>query len=99
MITRRGFVKTGLMSSAAFGWTGVQYAGSEEKVQKIPLKGAMFERRNGELVLMGRGLVWSSSTDQGRTWSEPKPLTNRGKPVVSHSHVLGLRRLQSGKVA
>src|SRR2546422_2833690 len=99
MITRRGFVKASLASGAALGWTVVSHGADGEKIQKIPLKGAMFQRRNGELVLMGRGLVWSASKDGGRSWSDPKPLLDRGKAVVSHSHVLGLLRLQSGKVA
>ena len=99
MISRRDFIGGGLLSSAALGWVSVSFGAEGDRIQKIPLKGAMFQRRNGQLVLMGRGIVASVSDDQGRTWSDPKPLMQGSAPVRSTGNVLGLLRLQSGRIA
>src|SRR5262245_1187514 len=99
MISRRDFISGGLLSGSALAWSSISFGAEGDRIQKIPLKGAMFQRRNGQLVLMGRGVIASVSDDQGRTWSEPKPLLQAGAPVRSSSHVLGLLRLQSGRIA
>ena len=70
---------------------------------KIPFKGDMFQRENGRIILMGRGVQYSVSDDSGMRWSQPRPLLtsslpDKGKPIRSDSHVLGLQVLPSGRL-
>lgn len=93
---RRDFLKTTTLAAgvAAIG----QRAGATENFRTLPGKGATFQRKNGQLVHIMRGLVQSVSDDQGETWSTPKLIFNNGETIHSDSHVLGLLRLQSGKI-
>ena len=101
-MNRRTFIKTGGLAAGALQAGAA--APKEPGILKIPFKGDMFQRESGRIVLMGRGLMYSVSDGGGRRWSQPREvldssIANRGLPIRSDSHVLGLRRLQSGKVA
>ena len=101
-MNRRTFIKTGGLAAGALQVGAA--APDEVGILKIPFKGDMFERVSGRIVLMGRGLVYSVSDDDGRRWSQPREVLDssvaaQGSPIRSDSHVLGLRRLRSGKVA
>ncbi len=95
---RRDFLKTGGVAASAL-LVGASPAEQHTPVLKLPFRGAMYQRMNGELILVGRGLVYSTSHDAGISWSRPRLFMNRGEAIQSESHVLGLRRLRSGKVA
>ena len=94
---RRDFLKASSVATGAF-FVGANN-NDEDAVGKIPFKGAMYERGDGKLVLICRGLVYSVSHDEGRTWSKRKLLMNTGEAIQSDSDVLGLERLHSGKLA
>lgn len=95
---RRDFLKTGALAAS----TGGLSSAAGEPL-KLPFKGDMFQRADGRIVLAGRGLVYAVSDDGGRRWSQPREvldssLPDKGRPINSDSHVLGFRRLKSGKV-
>ena len=93
---RRDFLKT---SSLAAGAAVVGLGASEARdFRTLPSKGATFARKNGQLVHIMRGLEESVSDDGGETWSKPNFLFHTGATIHSDSHVLGLLRLQSGKI-
>lgn len=98
-MNRRDFLRTGTLVLAGSGLL----AADESKPLKIPFKGDMFQRDDGRLVLAGRGLVYSVSDDGGQRWSQTREVLDssfpdKGRPIKSSSHVLGLLRLRSGRV-
>ena len=98
-MNRRDFLRTGALAATAPS-RGVP---ATDEPLKVPFKGDMFQRDNGRIVIAGRGLVYSVSDDGGQRWSQHRDvldssLPDKGRPIKSDSHVLGLRRLHSGKV-
>jgi hypothetical protein len=97
-MNRRDFLRTGTLAATASG-----LARAADEPLKLPFKGDMFRRDDGRIVLAGRGLLYAVSDDGGRRWSQPREvhdssLPDKGLAVKSDSHVLGLRRLKSGRV-
>jgi len=96
---RRDFLKvSGVVAGAAFAGVPLETARADAEFRTLPAKGAFYQRRNGQLVLMARGLVESVSDDEGLSWSKPKLAMCNGEAIASDSHVLGLLRLNSGKL-
>jgi len=102
-LNRRDFLKMGSVAAGAalLGPAARRLAAGAEvdEVLTLPFKGDLLRRQSGELLLLGRGLLASTSQDGGRSWSRPEIVLNHGEPVRSDSHVLGLERLASGRIA